>query len=749
MTTTGAAVSPSTPGAAVPLRSRLAPLVFAATLFASAALLFAVQPMFTKMVLPRLGGSPSVWSVAIVSFQTFLFIGYVYAHVLARLLPPTRAAIVHLVFLALVATTLPLGIAEGFGAPPTTGVIIWLIGLFAASIGLPFVALSATAPLLQNWFAATGHVQARNPYVLYAASNLGSFCALIAYPFAVEPFLPLHAQRILWSIGFSALALLIAAAAFVGVRNDAVTSDRPVVASAPPTLAERLTWMVLAAIPSGLVIAVTSYITVDLAAAPFLWVVPLGLYLLTFVAVFRERPWIPQALVRRLVPYAVAPLAISVFGGDKVHWFAVILLNLTGFVLLALACHGEAYRRRPAADRLTEFYLWISFGGVLGGVFAGLVAPSLFNNIYEYPILIGAALLALSGGIAGGVPSFLKEALPGLVAALLVVVLRLRDVQIPFDGQIWFQALLVGIVAVMLLQAKRPARYFGLAVLAFVVTALYQPGGTVIDRARSFFGVHKVVEANDGKHRLLYHGTTIHGAERIGDDGSQRPEPLTYFYFGGPISDVVDAARRAQGHLDHVAVVGLGAGSLACHQRDGEHWTFYEIDPEVVRIARDERYFHYLSSCGPDDAIVLGDARLTLAASSQRYNLIILDAFSSDAIPAHLLTREAIAGYLARLAPPGVIAFHVSNRHVELASVVAAVGASEGLVAYYKEDDGANDFTKDYRANAQVVAMARTAADLGDLPSRPGWRRIESSVAAWTDDYSDVLRAILRKKLGR
>lgn len=723
-------------------------MLFATTLFVSALLLFAVQPMFTKMVLPKLGGAPSVWSVAMVAFQAFLFIGYVYAHVIARALTPARAAIVHLLGLAIVAMTLPLGIAKGFSVPPAAFPMLWLIGLFTASIGLPFIALSATAPLLQSWFTATGHGQARNPYVLYAASNLGSFCALLAYPFAVEPFLPLRAQGMIWSGGFLALALLIAASACLVARNGdrAALFVEPL--SARPTIRQRLTWTLLTAIPAGLVVALTSYITTDLAAAPLFWVLPLALYLLTFVAVFRERPWIAHAQVLRFIPFVVASLVINVLGSDKVFWLLFLVLNLTAFVLIALACHGEAYRRRPAADRLTEFYLWISFGGMLGGVFAGLIAPNLFNNIYEYPMLIAAALLVLPGTFAGGPRHFLREVWPGLMAAALVVVLRLLDVRLPLDAQKPLQVLLVALAGVMVFHVKRPARFFGLVVFVFVLTALYQPGVTVIERARSFFGVHKVVETADGKYRLLYHGTTIHGAERISETGSQRPEPLTYYYFGGPLSDTVEAARGAQGSLGQVAVVGLGTGSLACHQRGGEHWTFFEIDPEVVRIARDDRNFHFLSACGPTDEIVLGDARLTLAGSSGRYGLIVLDAFSSDAVPVHLLTREALHGYLARLGPHGVIVFHVSNRHMELASVVAAVGAAEGLVAYFKQDAGANDFHNDYRANSEVVAMARAVTDLGDLPSRPGWRRIELKTAAWTDDYSDILRSILRKEFG-
>jgi spermidine synthase len=742
---------------ALPFAQRSTPALFAAILFVSALLLFAVQPMFTKMVLPRLGGSPSVWSVAMVAFQTFLFIGYVYAHVLTRALPPRRAAIVHLGFLALVAASLPLGIARGFDVPPADGVMLWLVGLFAASIGLPFIALSATAPLLQNWFVATGHPQARNPYVLYAASNLGSFCALLAYPFALEPFLSLREQGVLWSAGYAAFAVGICVAAFMVVRSvDGSLAVAPA-KDAHPAIRRRVSawsiWTVLMAVPAGLCIAVTAFITTDLAAAPFLWVLPLALYLLTFVGVFRERPWISHALVLRLLPYVIAPLAISLLGGSTVHWLTSITLNLAAFVLIALACHGEAYRRRPEPSRLTEFYLWTSFGGVIGGVFAGLVAPNVFNNIYEYPILIAAALLVMPGTFAGGGWHFVREAAPPLLAAAVVIALRLLlDLRLPAEAALTIQILLVLIAALMLLQAQRPARFFGYVVMAFVITGLWQAGVTTVKTARSFFGVHRMVETSDGTHRLLFHGTTIHGAERVRDAAGRpvkgRPVPLTYYYFGGPISEAVEAARSTHGGLDRVAVVGLGTGSLACHKRDGERWTFFEIDPEVIRLASDEKNFRFLSVCGPVERIVLGDARITLAASSERYDLIVLDAFSSDAIPVHLLTREAFAGYLTRLAPNGVITIHVSNRHMELASIVAAVGAAEGLVAYVKQDDQATEPQKDYRANAKVVVLAKSVADFGDLPSRRGWSRLEPAlgIAAWTDDYSDVLRAILRKK---
>jgi hypothetical protein len=731
-------------------------VLYAATLFLSALLIFAIQPMFTKMVLPKLGGSPSVWSVAMVVFQAALFIGYVYAHLLARALKPKWAALVHLLFLAVVAMTLPFGIAKGFGTPPEHGVTLWLVGLFFASIGLPFIALAASAPLLQNWFISTGHRQAVNPYVLYAASNLGSFAALLAYPFAIEPLFALQTQTSLWSAGFYALAVLVAVAACFAASRTIKGQDAEDVAERSSAL-RRLSWTALAAIPSALVIAVTAHISTDLAAAPLLWVIPLALYLLTFVAVFRERPWIDHALVQRLVPYGVLPLAINAFGGDRMFWFLVISINLFIFVLVALACHGEAYRTRPHRGRLTEFYLWISFGGAIGGVFAGLIAPNIFNNTYEYPLVLTAALLLLPAMFEGGWRQFLRDASLALTAALIIAAIGIGyDVRLMVGFESTRVAALIVftlLAALILFFRKYAVRLFPLVVLVLAATRLWQQNDGAIATVRSFFGVHRVVETPDGKFHVLFHGTTIHGALRVRDDAGNpltgKPEPTTYYYFGGPIGETIEAVRGARGTLDRVAAVGLGSGSLSCHRKDGEQWTIFEIDPEVVRIARNPKLFRFLTECAPQTPIVLGDARLTLAASPEKFDLIILDAFSSDAIPAHLLTREALAVYLAHLSPHGAILFHVSNRHMELASVVAAVGALEGLIAYGKEDRNVFDFNETFRANAHVVVLARDVADLGDLPTRPGWDRVSNTgVAPWTDDYANVLSAIIRRKFG-
>jgi hypothetical protein len=745
----GTPAAPSTPATLW-----LAPALYAVTLFASALLLFVVQPMFAKMVLPRLGGAPSVWSVAMVFFQAALLVGYGYAHLLSRTLPPGRAALVHLVALAAAAATLPIGIAAGFEAPPDSVVAFWLVGLFAASIGLPFVVLSASAPLLQNWFAASGHRQATNPYVLYAASNLGSFAALIAYPFVIEPLVALRAQARLWSLAFAALALMIAATGLLVARRG-TAAGRIVAAAAPPSLADRVRWTVLAAVPSGLVVAVTSFITTDVAAAPFLWVIPLAMYLATFVAAFRERPWFDHDAVVRLAPTAVAPVAVTLLGIINPHWLAAIGFNLLTFAVLALACHGELYRRRPAAAHLTEFYLWISAGGAVGGAFAGLLAPYLFNNVYEYPLLIAAAVLALPGVFNGGAAGFLRTAGPMLAAAAAVVAARLAiGGEVPNYADFICKVASVVLVGLIFIRRKQPAVVFGLVVFAFVLTGAWTPGLNRLETIRSFFGVHQVIETGDGSFRVLMHGTTIHGAWRLRDDSgialAGRPEPLTYYYRGGPLSESIELTRAAHGGLANVAVVGLGAGSLACYRQDAEHWTFYEIDPTVIRIARDPRMFRFLSDCAPSAQVVLGDARLTLAAADTRYDLIVLDAFSSDTIPVHLLTAEAFAIYVSHLTPHGVLAIHGSNRHLDLVPVIAAAAQSAGLVALHKDEQIGDLVAAKFKASSSVIALAHDRADLRGLAARDGWRPLAPSaaVAPWTDDYSNVLGAMIRRKLG-
>ncbi len=730
--------------------------VFAGTLFVSATLLFSVQPMFTKMVLPLLGGSPSVWSVAMVFFQAVLLLGYGYAHALTRRLDPRRAVIVHLLVCALAFVALPIAVAQGLGRPPNEYAAFWLIGLFAVSIGLPFFAVAANAPILQAWFARTGHPQALDPYFLYGASNLGSFCALLAYPVLLEPLLTLRDQSRLWSGGFALLMLLIAACGALltlTMRQARAQRSLNVAAAAAPTWRERMTWMALAFVPSALLIAVTSHISTDIAAAPFLWVVPLALFLATFVLTFRTGGSGVHTWMLRLQPIVAAPLVIGLMGGERAYGEVAILLDLGMFILSTMICHRELYLRRPDASHLTGFYMWISVGGMLGGISSGLIAPMIFPDVWEYPILIVLALLCRPKTFAAGGRLWLREGL-FFVAAIVIAAIPalLLGMKLPPQAEgIWMIGL-VTMAAIIMLQAAYPVRLVGLTAFVLVVTAIYHPGTVGKETARSFFGVHKIVESYDGRFRMLYHGTTLHGAQRLRDDAGAAvtgpPEPLTYYYSGGPLSEAVAATRAAKGSLHRVAVVGLGTGSLACQSKPGEHWSYYEIDPVVARIARDTSKFRFLADCAPNTDIILGDARLTIADATEPYDLIVLDAFSSDVVPVHLLTREAVSLYLSKLADGGVIAFHVSNRYLELASVVAEVAATQGLATYQKRDTAITkaDLKQTMYAASLVVAVARREEDLAALRTRSGWTKYQAaeSVRPWTDDYSNVLSALWR-----
>lgn len=753
------AFEPSLRTSSATMHAAIAVPVFAGAMFVSAVLMFSVQPMFAKMVLPLLGGSPSVWSVAMVFFQAVLLAGYGYAHLIVRRLSPRAAITLHLLVLSLAFAALPVALAADTGAPPERGAEFWLVGLFLSAVGLPFFAVSATAPLLQAWFARGLHARAADPYFLYGASNLGSFAALIAYPLVFEPWLTLRAQTATWSAGFVLLMAMIAAAGILTMAwgNAGVAPARPASRSATVAWRDRLSWVALAFVPSALLIAVTSHISTDIAAAPFLWVVPLALFLATFILTFRAGGERLGAWMLRLQPLVVAGLAVGLMRGERAFWLVAILLDLAMLFTAAMVCHRALYLKRPHTGELTSFYMWVSFGGVLGGVASGLLAPRLFPDVWEYPILIVLALAARPGVFDPGLREWLKDAgLPVALALAAAIAGPMLGLRLPASTDIAFSVALVMLAAMVMLSAANGARMIGLTVLLLVASAALPVGVTATETARSFFGVHKVVESADGRFRLLYHGTTLHGAMRLRDDRgaavSGPPEPLTYYHFGGALGDAIAAARQTHGgRLKEVAIVGLGVGSLACHMRAEEGLTYYEIDPEVTRIARDASKFRFLSECAPDASVVLGDARLTLAGETRRFDLIVLDAFSSDVIPVHLLTREAMAMYLDRLAPGGVIALHISNRYLELASVTRDVASSLGLATFLKRDLVAPSARGDMRASALVAAVARSASDLAPFGAREGWTEAPraSTGRAWTDDYSNIPGAIWRMIAGR
>ena len=737
-------------------RNRLVLVVYTAAIFTSALLLFSVQPLFTKMVLPRLGGSPAVWSVAMVFFQSLLLAGYAYAHYLMTLKSRVLPVAIHLAVLVMALLTLPLSIAGGWGEPPSSGYAFWLLGLFGVSIGLPFFALAANNPMLQAWFVRTGHPDGPDPYFLYASSNIGSFLALLSYPVLLEPMFTLRTQNLIWTGGYAFLIVLIAACGVL-LRRSPPMSEAAVEASdgdaPPPSWMLRLRWIFLAAVPSGLLIAVTAHISTDVAAAPLLWVLPLSLYLLTWVLVFQSRPLLPHWLMLLLQPLAIAGVMILlVIGGEQ-----NLLLTLGGhqlcFFIIAMACHGELARTRPAASYLTGFYVALSFGGMVGGLFAGLIAPYTFSWIAEYPILLALAALcrpAEASNVRGGMGLWLVAVVAAL--ALIAVSYREGGIEAFFElNRVW---MVTGVAIAMMVLAVlwKIGRWkmAALVALGLVLIRVYPSDDGRVETVRSFFGVHKIVITSDGHYHVLMHGTTIHGAEKfLNADGTPvkgRPEPISYYHKDGGIGQAIAAIRERKGGPIRVAVIGLGAGTLACQSQPGENWTFFEIDQTMVDTARDPRYFTYVSSCEPDMKPVIGDARLTFAKEKDgTYDLIIVDAYSSDAIPIHLATEEAMAIYKAKLAPQGAVVMHVSNRHLELASVVVGIAEENDLKSWvYNEDSGRDN---EYIFTTEVVISAREEADVGKIASDDKWALTEATEGqrVWTDDYSNVLGAVWRR----
>jgi hypothetical protein len=720
---------------------------FVASVFVSAALLFAVQPMFTKMVLPRLGGAASVWSVAIVFFQSALLAGYAYAHFLTRYLPGRTSILVHLALLIAAFFALPLGIAAGWGRPPTSGQPIWLLGLFAASIGLPFFALAANGPLLQAWFARSDHQAAKDPYFLYAASNVGSFLALASYPFLIEPFIPLSSETRLWSIGLTILIVLIGCCGAQLWRNfdhTAVDADDRSKAESV-TWRDAVSWTCLAAVPAGLLVAVTAHISTDVAAVPLLWAVPLSLYLLTFVIVFQSQPIIPHWLAVNAQPLFILLLIVQFIDPvGAITW--AVAIHISAFFMFALICHGELVRRRPAPRHLTAFYLWMSAGGMIGGIAAGLIAPYAFNWVAEYPILIVLAVLCRPGLALPTSPAARALMFAVLAAAILATIVF--AVLTPDIGELTFKIFAGVLIAATVLVWRAPLPFAAIVALILVFNHLIWDTDYLV-RVRSFFAVHKVYDTASG-YRVLTNGTTIHGAERIRDETGKpitgRPELHMYYYDGSAMAQVMDVVRAREAGPIRYAVVGLGAGSLACRAKPNDTVHYYEIDPTIIQIARDPRLFHFLSECRPDVPITVGDARLTLAdAPDGSYDIIYVDAFSSDAIPIHLLTSEAMALYLSKLSPYGILVMHVSNRHLELATVVAGIAGANGLVT--RLNQGGDEDSSNFNYVGTVTAIARHDQDFGALAHSPSWKvqKPDPSQRIWTDDYSNIIGAVLRR----
>jgi len=742
--------------------SLIVPL-FASTMFLSGFLLFMVEPMAAKMVLPILGGVPMVWNGCVVFFQIVMLAGYGYAFAASRWLPLRQHFVLHTVVLAAPAAVLPFIIQAGsVTRPPDGNPLGWLMLLLATTIGLPFFVLSTSASVFQHWLSRTDHPSARDPYFLYSASNLGCLLALASYPVVVEPVFTLREQSRLWTIGYAEFALMAGACTVLAwwrtgdarSRATAAADASVELARAPITGLRRARWVALSFVPSSLMLAVTSYVSTDIAAVPLLWLVPLALYLLTFALAFGRHSTAAGAFARRNLPLLVVPLALFMVAKVHAPLTALVLLHLMAFGVMALCCHANLAKDRPEPSRLTEFYFWVSFGGMLGGLFNTLAAPVLFDGIVEYPLVLVLACLLFR---VSDSPVTWRRVTADVVMPLVVggltagILIALKARGAPLS----LHLAALSVPAFLTFIQRRQSLRFGscMAALIVVSVAFGNAGERVLYATRTFFGVYRVSEDPARRYHALAHGTTLHGMQALAPE--RRADAFTYYHATGPFGQAWKALPRAAAGRE-IAVVGLGVGTLATYAKPGQHWTFFEIDPAVERIARTREYFSFMETCGDQCQVVLGDARVSLSRMPEHaYDLLVLDAFSSDSIPVHLLTSEALSLYLSRLAPDGVLMMHISNRHLRLAPIVARLAASQKLVAVQQLELTAPGWPEGKNPSHWIV-MARNPKDLAALSKDKRWSPLVASSSTnsrprgpersapplWTDDFSNILSVL-------
>ena len=735
-------------------------VVFVAAMFLSSALLFLVEPMIAKMLLPLLGGTPSVWNTCLVFFQAMLLLGYLYAHATSRWMARRQQIGLHILLilspLAWIGL-LPLHLPGGWTPPGENSPVWWVLGTLFVSVGLPFFILSSTTPLLQRWFADSGHRDAADPYFLYAASNAGSLLGLLSYPLMLEPMLRLHQQSVTWSVGYVAcVAATFACAALIWKKQriePLAEAHLPEDKETAPSTEQRLRWVVLAFVPSSLVLGITTSLTTDVPSIPLLWVLTLALYLSTFILVFAKRPPISHSWLVKREPFLILIGLMPIVSQTKFSFPVMLALDLAVLFGIAMVCHGELALSRPPVRHLTEFYLWISFGGVLGGIFNALIAPVIFRSVLELPlVLVLAAILRRPEPTAvKGSPVWIRRKdwlLPLALGLCMFTVIEVLE-RIGIRPGRSLNILIFGYSLLWCLSfAKRRWRFAAGLVGVMIASSYYAgPFGHILHTERSFFGVSRVTSDEQGRFHLLFHGGTAHGMESL--NAAREREPLSYYTRSGPAGQMMQAMQAANPELNW-AVVGLGAGAMACYEQPGETLTYYEIDPVVARIAQNPAYFRFLSQCAPAARIVLGDARLRLKQAPDReYGLIVLDAFSGDSIPVHLMTREALALYMRKLTPHGILAFHISNLYLDMSGTLGALAQDARLACLMEDDKLVSQKEIDSgKYPSRWVVMAHNSDDLHRLTSllHASGRWMPIPVGAgrrvWTDDYSNLLSAI-------
>ncbi|MEK7466544.1 MAG: fused MFS/spermidine synthase [Planctomycetota bacterium] len=734
--------------------------LFAISLFISSTLLFLIQPMEAKRLLPLLGGTPAVWNTCMLFFQALLLAGYAYSHFLTEKGTPRRQVMIHAVVLLLPFLSLAMGLPD-WTPPVDANPVPWLLAILAVSVGLPFFAVSTTAPLLQRWFSGTAHAAAKDPYFLFAASNLGSMVALLAYPVLVEPWLRLNQQRWSWIAGY---------AIFVALMFACMTKIRPAKEEALPEEASpgwprRLRWIALAFVPSSLMLGMTTYATTNITPFPLLWVIPLAAYLLSFIVVFARKPVLRHTWMLAIQPVALIPLAALFHWKQGEFNYAVMFpLHLVAFFLTAMVCHGEMAALRPGPRRLTEFYLCMSLGGVLGGAFNSIIAPLAFKTLAEYPLILVASCL-LRPGVPVKRPEIAALIDLGWLMGLWFVALAILAAFLPSNPLL----VLVPAGVVCFFMTRRPIRY-AMGIISLLAVGAMAPGleamfrglrhpedagswqasssGAAADESkvgvlrweRNFFGALRVEAKPDGSHSEI-HGSVLHGVQ----DMRNPREPLTYFHRGSAIG-LVFAAYDAKLAGADISVVGLGIGTMAAYGKAGQTWTFWEINPIVNEIARDPACFTYLRDCLAHVDVVLGDGRLTLQnAPDGRFTLMAFDAFTSESIPIHLVTREAIQTYLKKLAPGGLMAFHISARFIDLRPVLRELARDAGLACRVRNEAELPPAEQQaHKINSTWFLMARSEQDFEPLKGIPDFRTPDSLPAAsvWTDDFSNILQVL-------
>ncbi len=741
--------------------------LFVSTILLSAFLLFLIQPMLTKILLPLLGGSPAVWQTAMMFYQALLLGGYLYAHTATRYWGTKKQSRLHIVLLLLSCACLPIQLSSVDAFSPTEAPIGFLLVSLLLTIGAPFFILSANAPLLQHWYACHRATESDNPFALYSASNLGSFTALLAYPFAIEWLLPLSTQTALWSGLYAVFTMLLILCVAQINRHfahetpmdsdgDAATED-----AASPTPVQKLRWVALAFIPSSLMLGLTTYMTTDIAAAPLLWIIPLALYLATYVLAFHPR--MPgyrfflseQPIIISLLMIGMATQLDAVTPFQAIHFIA--------FFAIAMVCHGQLALCRPQARHLTGFYVWVSVGGACGGVFNALIAPALFTHADEYwlvlvlgcflrpktekaarekrervldlllPLTLAAVLILQYHG-AALIERFVPEIIDRL-QALRTELFMGRPVP-ESDAITACFIVLAGILLPKYCQ-HRPLRFGCAALVIFIAIPFAQSAkkDVIIYTERNFFGIITITERADPPLHFLEHGTTLHGIQSLEED---KRLALTTYYI-----HVRDIFRRLpdETRLKPVALGGLGAGTLACLGEEQQEFNFFEIDEAVKYIAQNPEFFTYLRDCSTRSTVTIADARIGMqGAADGHYGAIFMDAYSSDALPMHLLTLEALNIYARKLAPGGIIAFNISNRYLRLSQVLANLAQAAGMVAIERVAASKEANT----TAAHWVVMARHWEDLAPLGyEKDGWRPMKANNdTLWTDDYSNLLSVL-------